>query len=62
VPALTTVRLDKGLLGRLAAQRVMERLQEPSLPATFIRVEPQIVLRNSTAAGPAKVGADLPPA
>lgn len=62
VPALTTVRLDKGLLGRLAAQRVMERLQEPSLPATFIRVEPQIVLRNSTAAGPAKVGADIPPA
>lgn len=62
VPSLTTVRLDKGLLGRLAAQRVMERLQEPSLPATYIRVEPQIVLRNSTAVGPAKVGADLPPA
>ena len=62
LPALTTVRLDKGLLGRLAAQRVMERLQEPSLPATYIRVEPQIVLRNSTATGPAKVGADLPPA
>ncbi len=53
VPALTTVRLDKCLLGRLAAQRVMERLQEPSLPATYTRVEPQIVLRNSTAAGPA---------
>lgn len=62
VPSLTTVRLDKGLLGRLAAQRVMERLQEPSLPATYIRVEPQIVLRNSTAVGSAKVGADLPPA
>ena len=62
VPALTTVRLDKGLLGRLAAQRVMERLQEPSLPATYIRVEPQIVLRTSTATGPAKVGADIPPA
>jgi DNA-binding LacI/PurR family transcriptional regulator len=61
VPALTTVRLDKGLLGRLAAQRVMERLQEPSLPATYIRVEPQIVLRNSTAVGPGPAGADLPP-
>lgn len=60
VPALTTVRLDKCLLGRLAAQRVMERLQEPSLPATYIRVEPQIVLRNSTASGPAKVGPDIP--
>lgn len=59
VPALTTVRLDKGLLGRLAAQRVMERLQEPSLPATFIRVEPQIVLRTSTGAGPARIGPDL---
>ena len=59
VPALTTVRLDKGLLGRLAAQRVMERLQEPSLPGTYIRVEPQMVLRNSTAAGPAKMGPDL---
>ena len=62
VPALTTVRLDKGLLGRLAAQRVMERLQEPSLPATFIRVEPLIMLRTSTGTGPAKLGADLPPA
>jgi len=61
VPALTTVRLDKGLLGRLAAQRVMERLQEPSLPATFIRVEPQIVLRTSTGAGPNKMGVDLMP-
>jgi DNA-binding LacI/PurR family transcriptional regulator len=60
VPALTTVRLDKGLLGRLAAQRVMERLQEPSLPATYIRVEPQIVLRNSTAVGPGPAAADLP--
>jgi len=59
LPALTTVRLDKGLLGRLAAQRLMERLQEPSLPGTYIRVEPQIVLRNSTSAGPAKVGPDL---
>lgn len=59
VPALTTVRLDKCLLGRLAAQRVMERLQEPSLPATYTRVEPQIVLRNSTGAGPAKIGPDF---
>lgn len=59
VPALTTVRLDKGLLGRLAAQRVMERLQEPSLPATFIRVEPLIMLRTSTGTGPAKLGPDL---
>ena len=59
VPALTTVRLDKCLLGRLAAQRVLERLQEPSLAATYIRVEPQIVLRNSTGPGPAKIGPDV---
>ena len=59
VPALTTVRLDKCLLGRLAAQRVMERLQEPSLPATYIRVEPQIMLRSSTGPGPAKIGPDV---
>lgn len=59
VPALTTVRLDKCLLGRLAAQRVMERLQEPSLSATYIRVEPQIVLRSSTGPGPAKIGPDV---
>ena len=59
VPALTTVRLDKCLLGRLAAQRVMERLREPSLPATYIRVEPQIVLRSSTGPGPAKIGPDV---
>jgi DNA-binding LacI/PurR family transcriptional regulator len=60
VPALTTVRLDKCLLGRLAAQRVMERLQEPSLSATYTRVEPQIVLRSSTSTGPAKIGLDVP--
>ena len=59
VPALTTVRVDKCLMGRLAAQRVLERMHEPSLPATYIRVEPVLVLRNSTAAGPAKVGPDL---
>ncbi|MEX0678337.1 MAG: GntR family transcriptional regulator [Chthoniobacterales bacterium] len=59
VPALTTVRVDKCLMGRLAAQRVLERMQEPSLPATYIRVEPLVVLRNSTASGPAKIGPDL---
>ena len=59
VPALTTVRLDKSLLGRLTAQRVLERLQEPSLAATYIRVETQIVLRNSTGPGPAKIGPDV---
>jgi DNA-binding LacI/PurR family transcriptional regulator len=59
VPALTTVRVDKCLMGRLAAQRVLERMHEPSLPATYIRVEPQIVLRSSTGPGPAKIGPDV---
>jgi hypothetical protein len=37
----------------------MERLQEPSLPATYIRVEPQIMLLSSTGPGPAKIGPDV---
>ena len=53
VPALTTVRVDKGLLGRMAVQRILDRIQEPSLAASSTQVEPQLVLRNSTAQGPA---------
>jgi DNA-binding LacI/PurR family transcriptional regulator len=54
VPALTTVRVDKGLLGRMAVQRILDRIQEPSLAASSTQVEPQLVLRNS--AGPGPVG------
>ncbi len=53
VPALTSVRLDKGLLGRMTVQRILDRIQEPSLAASSTKVEPQLVLRNSTAQGPA---------
>jgi DNA-binding LacI/PurR family transcriptional regulator len=60
VPALTTVRVDKGLLGRMAVQRILDRVQEPSLAASSTQVEPQLVLRNSTAPGPVKVtGPDI---
>jgi DNA-binding LacI/PurR family transcriptional regulator len=60
VPALTTVRVDKGLLGRMAVQRILDRIQEPSLAASSTQVEPQLVLRNSTAPGPVKVtGPDI---
>ena len=60
VPALTTVRVDKGLMGRMIVQRILDRLQEPSLAASFTQVEPQLVLRNSTTQGPAvPIGADI---
>jgi LacI family transcriptional regulator len=55
VPALTTVRVDKGLLGRMAVQRILDRIQEPSLAATATKVEPQMVLRSSTGQGPASL-------
>lgn len=60
VPALTTVRVDKGLLGRVAVQRILDRIQEPSLAATATQVEPQLVLRSSTSQGPASLtGPDI---
>jgi len=60
VPALTTVRVDKGLLGRIAVQRILDRIQEPSLAASSTQVEPQLVLRNSTGPGPVGVtGPDI---
>lgn len=49
VPGLTTIRVDKGLLGRITVQRILERLQEPNLAATTTTVEPQLMVRNSTA-------------
>jgi LacI family transcriptional regulator len=60
VPALTTVRVDKGLLGRMAVQRILDRIQEPSLAASSTQVEPQLVLRNSTGPGPVGItGPDI---
>ena len=60
VPALTSVRLDKGLLGRMTVQRILDRIQEPSLASSSTQVEPQLVLRNSTGPGPAGVtGPDI---
>ena len=48
-PPLTTIGLPYGQMGRLAAERVMERLAHPAPPATTM-LEVELVERRSTAA------------
>lgn len=48
-PALTTVGQSVGQLGERAAKRLLERIQTPALVAEQQRVEPALVLRESSA-------------
>jgi LacI family transcriptional regulator len=49
-PPLTTVALPHYEIGTRAAELLLERLQDPSLPATQVTLEPSLVVRGSTAA------------
>jgi LacI family transcriptional regulator len=51
-PRLTTVRVDKKLMGRLAMERVMAVLEEPAHTVTSITIATELVLRESTARPP----------
>ena len=48
-PPLTSISQPKQELGQLAVQSLLERIQQPQLPGRTLRLEPDLVLRNSTA-------------
>ncbi|OGV63780.1 MAG: hypothetical protein A3K19_05040 [Lentisphaerae bacterium RIFOXYB12_FULL_65_16] len=48
-PKLTTVRLPVTELGRQAASRLMALIEQPSLPSDNTMLEPELVVRESTA-------------
>lgn len=50
VPSLTTVSLGSAERGRLAASLMIERLADPSLAPRRRKVEPSLIVRESTAA------------
>ena len=51
IPALTTIKQPLQRMGMLAAETLIKRIAEPSLPQEpFLSVEPELVVRESTAA------------
>jgi len=48
-PPLTTIRVDKGLMGSIAVQRIVQRISNPSQPPTTTLIPPRLVVRESTA-------------
>lgn len=58
IPALTTVKQPLQQMGRLAAQMLLSRIAEPQKPQPpFIHVEPELIVRESTAAAKVATGA-----
>lgn len=49
-PPLTTVRIPQYELGAAAAELMLERLSEPEAELRHVRLEPELVVRESTAA------------
>jgi LacI family transcriptional regulator len=49
-PPLTTVRIPHYEIGTAAAELLLERLAEPAAPARHVVLEPELVVRRSTAA------------
>ena len=47
-PPLTSISQPKQELGQLAVQSLLERIQQPQLPARTLRLEPDLVLRDTT--------------
>ncbi|GAA3240779.1 LacI family DNA-binding transcriptional regulator [Dactylosporangium siamense] len=53
-PALTTVRVDKRLLGAQGIWHLVQRIREPQLPPRLTYVDVQLALRESVAPPPAR--------
>ena len=47
-PKLTTVAQDKYELGKLAAEYLLRRILSPNTTARYIKLEPDLVVREST--------------
>ena len=57
IPALTTVRQPLQQMGRLAAEILLARISDPQKPQPhFIHVEPELIVRESTAAAKVAIG------
>ena len=50
VPSLTTVRQDFQLLGRLAVEHLIDRIENPAMPTQHVVLEPELIVRESTRA------------
>lgn len=50
VPSLTTVRQDFQLLGRLAVEHLINRIENPEKPIQQLILEPELIIRESTRA------------
>ncbi|WP_410813865.1 LacI family DNA-binding transcriptional regulator [Micromonospora sp. 067-2] len=53
-PALTTVRVDKRLLGAQGIWHLVQRIREPQLPPRLTYVDVQLILRDSVAPPPSR--------
>src|SRR5579862_3555592 len=54
-PSLTTVRQPLNRMGEVAAQSLLERIEGQKEYPSEIAIEPELVIRESTAAAPAKI-------
>jgi len=48
-PALTTMHVDKVLMGRLGVRQLLERARNPAMPAVTIMLQTELVVRESVA-------------
>jgi LacI family transcriptional regulator len=49
MPKLTTIRQPADLMGQLGAQVVLRQIEEDSFEVTHTSLEPELILRESTA-------------
>ncbi|MGL4649920.1 MAG: LacI family DNA-binding transcriptional regulator, partial [Caldilineaceae bacterium] len=60
IPPLTTLRVDKVKVGRMAAHLLLDRIARPTGAAVVAAVEPELIVRASTAPAPAPASLQSP--